>query len=253
MISPACASSDTPILALYNVPPGKYSVPKQLSLNAVVIWPETSQLDEARQNGLRAIVNIPPAHFPDRAAWKKRVIELKSHPALFAWAPYDEPDLNRKPIPEVAATYNLLKSIDPDHPVYQAIWNPMRYADYAPYCDILVVVPYVVTRLEPLKENDYFRIHYSIALAQKIMGTKPVYTVIQAFAGHPAWPRPPSPGELSSMVAVAHAAGAAGFAFYAYTSAEPFPLPSSKTRFQLVNDTPLMEAIRSSSKLLLRK
>ncbi|OGH56146.1 MAG: hypothetical protein A3G34_12615 [Candidatus Lindowbacteria bacterium RIFCSPLOWO2_12_FULL_62_27] len=243
---PVAVHSQTgPILALYNVPQGQYAFAKKLSLNTVVIWPERRQLDEAQAAGVRGIVNIAPLHFPDTAAWKKRVLELKSHPALYAWAIYDEPDLNRKPLSEVAAFYRLMKSLDPLHPVYQAVWNPLRYADYAPYCDILAVVPYVVTRKEPLTEMDLMRVHQSVLLAKNIVKTKPVFAVIQAFAGLPNWPRPPTPEELRAMVAMSLAAGSEGFAFYAYTSAEPWPTPTSTTRFQLAKDTPLMEAIRT--------
>ena len=216
----------------------------------MVVWSDKKELDEAAAQGLRAIVNIPPAHFPDTQSWQKRILELKSHPALYAWVVFDEPDLNRRPVTEVAKAYRTIKSLDPAHPVYQTIWNPLRYAEYAPYCDILAVLPYVVTKKEPLDDGDFFRIHQSVVLAKKIMKEKPVFTVIQSFAGHPNWPRPPTPKELSSMVAVAGAAGSDGFAFYAYPSAEPFPARTSTTRFFLFNDTPLMQAIRSSATLL---
>lgn len=249
---PVFSHAAEPVLALYNVPAGQYAFAKKLSLNSVVIWPERKQLDEAHASGLRAIVNIGPGHFPDSAAWKTRILELKSHPALFAWIPYDEPDLNRKSVAEVAGTYRHMKSLDPAHPVLQTVWSPLRYADYAPYCDIFAVVPYVVTKMAPLTESDFMRVHQSVVLAKQFVKKKPVYTVIQAFAGHPAWPRPPSPRELMTMVALARAAGSEGFAFYAYTSAEPYPTPASATRFWLFHDSPLMEAIRSASVLLLK-
>lgn len=238
--------ADTTIFAIYNIPAGQYSFAKKLSLNAVVIWPVKEQLNEAQRLGLRALVNIAPGHFPDTAAWQKKIREVKSHPAVFAWILYDEPDLNRKPVAEVAWAYRTMKSIDPVHPVYQTIWNPMRYAEYAPYCDILAVLPYVVTKKEPLTEDDFMRVHQFVSLGKRMMKNKPVYVVVQSFAGLPAWPRPPTPKELSTIVAVASAAGARGYAFYAYTSAEPYPSLESKTRFFLMNDTPLMESIRSS-------
>lgn len=219
-------------------------------MNTVVVWSDKKELDEAAARGLRAIVNIPPGHFPDTQAWQKRIRELKSHPALYAWVVFDEPDLNRRSVAEVAGAYRTIKSLDPAHPVYQTIWNPLRYAEYAPYCDILAVLPYVVTKKEPLDDGDFFRVHQLVSLAKKIMKDKPVFTVIQSFAGHPNWPRPPTPKELSSMVAIARAAGSDGFAFYAYTSAEPYPYPTSKTRFLLRDDTPLMQAVRSSAILL---
>lgn len=249
-MSSASSADSPPILALYNVPPGKYAFAKELALNSVVIWPEEKQLDEAHAAGLRAIVNIAPGSFPDSAAWQKRINQLKSHPAVFAWVLYDEPDLNRKPVAEVAAAYRTIKSLDPAHPVYQTIWNPLRYAEFAPYCDIFAVVPYVVTKKEPLKDEDYMMVHQLVGLAKKIVKRKPVFAVIQSFAGLPAWPRPPTPRELKAMVATASAAGADGFAFYAYTSNEPYPAPTSTTRFQLKNDTPLCAAVRASALLL---
>lgn len=243
MMGPTPAAT---IHALYNVPPGKYAFAKSLSLNSVIIWPETVHLNEAHALGLRAIVNIAPGNFSDTSLWKQRIRELKTHPALHAWAIYDEPDMNRKPIAEVAWAYRTLKSIDPVHPVYQTLWNPNRYADYAAYCDILAVVPYVVNKLQPLTEDDLRMVHQMVVYGKKLMAGKPVFAVIQSFGGHPAWPRAPTAKELLSMVSVASAAGADGFAFYAYTSAEPYPFPTSKTRFLLMNDTPLMEAIRTA-------
>lgn len=240
----------TPVLALYNVPPGQYGFAKKLSLNTVVIWADRERLDEAHKLGLQALVNVWPGNFPDSAAWRKRILELKSHPAIFAWCLYDEPDLNRKPIEEVAAAYRTIKSLDPAHPVYQTVWNPLRYADYAPYCDIFAVVPYIVTKKEPLNDMDYVRVHHSVAMAKKVMRGKPVYTVVQSFAGLPAWPRPPTPRELSTMLAVSKAAGSEGFAFYAYTSNEPYPTMESQTHYALMNDTPLMNAIRSAGAAL---
>lgn len=245
----ACiAGQTTPtVFALYNVPAGKYAVAKRLSLNTVVIWPEKKFLDEAESAGLRAIVNIPPGNFSDSGAWTRRVKELRRHPALFAWVLYDEPDLNRKPVPEVAMYYRLMKSIDKAHPVYQTIWNPRRYADYAPYCDILAVVPYVINRMDPLSETEYQTIQQMVMYGKQLMKGKPVYAVLQSFAGHPAWPRPPTPDELLNMFTVARGAGADGYAFYAYTSNEPYPTPTSTTKFQLTADTPLMNAIRKAA------
>lgn len=248
----ASAHAQTPILALYNVPPDQYAFVKKLNLNAVITGSETVQLDRAHALGLRAMVNMWPGHFTDSRAWQNRIRLLKSHPALSAWIIYDEPDLNRKSLAEVALSYRTLKSIDTVHPVYQTIWNPLRYAEFSPYCDILAVVPYVVTKKEPLNGDDMMRIHQSITLAKKVMKGKPVYTVIQSFAGHPTWPRTPTPSELLSMVAVAKAAGTDGYAFYAYASAERYPTPTSPTGFHLYEDTPLMNAVRSSASLLLR-
>ncbi len=244
---PVCAASvDGTVFALYNVPPGKYEFVRSLTLNSVIVWPDTEKLNEAGRLGLRAIVNIAPGNFPDTKAWMNRIRELKSHPAVFAWVMYDEPDINKKPVSEVAWAYRTMKSIDPDHPVYQTLWNPMRYADYAPYCDILAVCPYIVNKKDPLTDDDLSMIHQMVTMAKKSMAGKQVYAVIQSFAGLPAWPRPPTPRELLSMVSVAQAAGADGFAFYAYTSSEPYPTQSSKTRFLLMNDTPLMNAIRTA-------
>ncbi|MBI4178742.1 hypothetical protein HY522_04845 [bacterium] len=245
---PSTAFAADPLFALYNVPFGRYDFAKNLSMNAVVIWPEKDQLDAAHRLGLRALVNISPG--PDTDAWIQKISGLKSHPALFAWMIYDEPDVNRKPVEQVAWAYRTLKSVDPAHPVYQTLYNPYRYADYAPYCDIFAVVPYIVTKKTPLVADDYRRLHQFIALAKNIVKDKPVHVVLQSFAGLPAWPRPPTPNELMSMAAVASAAGAEGYAFYAYSSNEPWPLPDSSNRFFLMNDTPLMKAIQTSISLL---
>lgn len=242
----ARAADTTPILALYNIPVGRYAFAKKLGLNSVVIWPEKNQLDEARSLGLRAIVNVFPGNYPDTATWKNKIRKFKNHPAVFAWCLYDEPDMNKKPVSLVAWAYKTLKSMDTTHPVYQTLWNPNRYADYAPYCDIIAVVPYIVTKLDPLTQDDYARVYQFIAWAKRLAPGKPVYAVIQSFGGHPVWPRAPTAPEVLNMVSIAKSAGADGYAFYAYTSNEPYPFPNSFGKFQLTTETPLMEAIKKS-------
>jgi hypothetical protein len=79
---------------------------------------------------------------------------LKDHPALFMWDLIDEPDLRGIPVAEVKAAYDLIKSVDPNHPVQTNLCNPELFKNYAETSDTASYdrypYPYV-----PLSEIQY--------------------------------------------------------------------------------------------------
>lgn len=241
--------ADDLIFGIYNTPGGKFSEVAAMGLNTVVTNPYPELLDEAESCGLRAIVNIPPDPGMD-TRWVGRIKQFRRHPALYAWALFDEPDINRRSETEVAAAYAAIKKLDPDHPVYVTVYHPRAFRTYAPYCDIFAANPYVVTKKEPLTPEDIQMVNGIVRSARKAAGDKPVFAVIQSFAGHPWWPRPPTPVELTGMVSASLAGGAKGILFYAYRSSEPWPLPSdTDSGWQITSDTPLVETIRRLAKM----
>jgi Glycosyl hydrolases family 2, TIM barrel domain len=67
----------------------------------------------------------------------KKVVEaLKDHPALFMWTLIDEPEIRKIPVEEVKRAYDLVKSIDPNHPIQTNLCNPDLFNYYSGTSDI---------------------------------------------------------------------------------------------------------------------
>ena len=89
-------------------------------------------LDDCRENGLRAFIGF------DRGAHSKkglvqgnfdmvarRVGALADHPGLFCWYLFDEPEIIDQFIPpdQLIAFADLIRALDPYHPVVMTTWN----------------------------------------------------------------------------------------------------------------------------------
>lgn len=110
-------------------------------------------LDRAHRHGFKVIYNLVDMYLGDQA--KKRrdgkdpfevaasyIQKLNDHPALLAWYINDEFDLNW--MPEMEKMYQLIKELDPDHPVYQ-VHNQMGILEkYFDVTDVLGTDPYPV-------------------------------------------------------------------------------------------------------------
>lgn len=78
-------------------------------------------LDEAQKHGLQAFIGFNRARLQawDEEFVAERVGALGRHPALLAWYLFDEPDLGHQYVPpdQLRALYQLIKALDPLHPV----------------------------------------------------------------------------------------------------------------------------------------
>ena len=99
-----------------------------------------------------------------------RVPLFKDHPALLAWSGFDEPWGTLERFQE---SYNTVKLLDPDRPIYGTQNNISRYAETAEGLDILAPDSYPVPNT-PLRDVAYRTSAASMAVA----GMKPVWTIL---------------------------------------------------------------------------
>ena len=104
-------------------------------------------LDACRKAGLKAFIGF------DRGSWNRvvpsfgvcggnfghiarRVAALSDHPALFCWYLFDEPNIDYQYVSpsRLTACANLIRALDPDHPVVVSTYGEMM-RDYVPSYD----------------------------------------------------------------------------------------------------------------------
>jgi len=170
-------------------------------------------MDAAAEQGMQILLEL--SEFarqqpePDFQAIKATVERYRHHAALLAWYLVDEPDetsLN----PEAArAISQLIRELDPYHPVYLVNNRPHTYTAYSEASDVLAVDVYPIPRYPITRVRDYVRQAQWASL-----GRKPVWLVAQAFGGVEHWPRAPTAVELRNMVYQGLVQGAGGVFFY---------------------------------------
>jgi hypothetical protein len=85
---------------------------------------EKSYQDAAAKYGmyclpwLKELSALEPKH-PETEQQLRKVINLfKDHPGMGCWKGEDEPEWGKKPIEPMQKAYNLIKQLDPNHPVW---------------------------------------------------------------------------------------------------------------------------------------
>ncbi len=110
-------------------------------------------LDRADQYGFKVIYNLVDIYLGDEANNRsdgkdpfeiaaQYITDLKDHPALLAWYINDEFDLGW--MPELERMYQLIKELDPNHPVLQVSNTMGILEEYYPVTDVLATDPYPV-------------------------------------------------------------------------------------------------------------
>ncbi|MGI2298112.1 S-layer homology domain-containing protein [Paenibacillus sp. GXUN7292] len=110
-------------------------------------------LDRAHQYGFKVIYNLVDIYLGDEAnnrsdgqdpfeVAEQYITDLKDHPALLAWYINDEFDLSW--MPEFERMYQLIKELDPNHPVLQVSNTMGILEEYYPVTDVLATDPYPV-------------------------------------------------------------------------------------------------------------
>ncbi len=162
-------------------------------------------LDECAKGGVYVVTEfgVPPDQVIPR---------YKNHPAVLAWNPGDEPELNGLTPETMFTRYDQFKHLDPDHLVYTTCASPGEYGHYARGTEVLAPDPYPIPNAPVSMVYDYL----SRAVAQaKPYGT-PVWGVLQCFGGYSGWTRPPTAKELRAMTYLALLAGVKGIIYYTY-------------------------------------
>ncbi|MCC6443221.1 MAG: hypothetical protein IT210_07170 [Armatimonadetes bacterium] len=222
-------------IGLYDVPSEAFPLIRSWGFNTVMTGGggEAGQnaLDRAQENGLKAIhhpggaITTPEG----RAEIADAVRRLRGHPALLAWYPIDEPEINGITREAVEEAYRAIYREDGGHPVFQTLYYPSAYPIFTKGRDILSIDPYPVP-IRPL-----ISIARALMMARK--EAQPVWLIPQAFYGV-IWPRSPSPGELRCMVYTGLIHGAKGIIYYT------FGLPGEPGSWRLP-ETALWPAIRT--------
>lgn len=170
-------------------------------------------MDEAAVHGLK--VMFPLYYFMsisrDEDAIRQYTAEFKDHPALFAWMIIDEPSGNGVPVEEVAAAYEIVRAIDPVHPVYMVEGSRDEYASYGRAPDIFTVDVY------PLPSRPIASVGDGVREAiEAAPGGRPVWSILQTFAyPNTAWSYLPTITEVRNMAYQSVLAGAGGIGYYA--------------------------------------
>lgn len=128
---------------------------KDNGFNIVIVEGNKDRIEKIRKQGLHGIVAIGLSKktTQDSVQWKnylkgveKTVLQVKDNPAVFAWYPVDEPDGQDIPVVKIQEVIKLIKSLDPNRPIFTVFNTPEKWESYLPYFDIICVDPYLVKK-----------------------------------------------------------------------------------------------------------
>lgn len=134
---------------------------------------------------------------------------LKDHPALLAWYIADEPVGQGMPADSLKPAYDLIKELDPYHPISVVFMAPHMAGSYREVMDIAMTDPYPVPHGPILDAENYVK-----DLQDLFRYDKPVWLVPQAFGGNEWWTREPTAGEVRAMTYLGLVKGAAGIQYF---------------------------------------
>ena len=162
-------------------------------------------LDECAKLGVYIVTEFSAPMF-------ETVERYRDHPAVLAWNPGDEPELNGLSAEEFASRYDRLKQIDPNHLIYAVIANPQEYVNYALGTEVLAPDPYPIPNA-PVSVV-YHQLKQARLEAERV--NTMLWGVLQCFGTYGPWTRPPSAQELRAMTYLALLAGVKGIIYYTY-------------------------------------
>ncbi len=153
----------------------------------------------------------------------KEIEAFRDHPALLAWYIADEPTGNKIIPDSLIKIYNMVKELDPWHPVSIVFMAPfLSSRQYADALDIVMADPY------PVPDSPITMVGDAAGqLAAEFGGKKPVWIVPQAFGGGEWWGREPSLQELRSMTYQSIIKGARGIQYFVRQGLNLFPKSTS--------------------------
>ena len=124
---------------------------------------------------------------------KKEVITFRDHPALLSWYLNDEPLGQGRPVDLLVKAYNIIKSLDPYHPVSIVFLMPQRADEFRDAMDIAMTDPYPIPGPVDKVQTDVEQ------LDRHFRYEKSIWLVPQAFGGGEFWTREPTPKEIRAM------------------------------------------------------
>ncbi|MCW3787092.1 discoidin domain-containing protein [Plebeiibacterium sediminum] len=139
---------------------------------------------------------------------KKEVLEFKDHPALLSWYINDEPAGQGRPASLMEQTYNMIRELDPYHPISMVFMMPSKAVNYRKGMDIAMTDPYPIPK-SVTEVQGYVR-----DLNQTLRHDKSIWMVPQAFGGQEMWPREPTPKEIRTMTYLGLIEGIQGVQYF---------------------------------------
>ncbi len=143
------------------------------------------------------------------AALKQEVEAFRDHPALLTWYLCDEPDGQGIPPARLIESYNLIKNLDPYHPITMVFCVPPKAPDYVDAMDIMMADPYPIPNGPVTLVSEW-----ADSLNQAINHGMPLWIVPQAFGGGEWWAREPSAREERCMTYLALVHDATGIQYF---------------------------------------
>lgn len=144
---------------------------------------------------------------------------LKDHPALLGYYIADEPDGQGTDPAWIKDTYDLLKVLDPYHPVtlvLNCMENPVySIGDYVDFAEVIMADPYPIGLRNMVGCDTCEGSVTDVATRADtymadLNGLKPLWMIPQAFGGEQHWDRQPNARELRAMTYFAVIGGATG-------------------------------------------
>ena len=181
-------------------------------------------LARAQKHGLKVVYSIkdfyessrwfPKSHkMDDTELIRHYVTRLRNHPALIAW--YTNDELGPAWMPKLKAAYDLVRTLDPDHPCFQVLCRPPENRFYYGVTDVLGVDPYPIPRRPASMVGDWMD-----TATRAMRHRKPVWCVPQIFQWgvyhHNPDEREPTFDEKRAMIYLALIHRAQGLICYSY-------------------------------------
>jgi hypothetical protein len=160
---------------------------------------------------------------PATIAEKKRKIQqevrlLKDHPALLSWYVSDEPDGQFIAPEDLQEAVEMIRKMDPYHPISMVFVDPKPSLPYQHLLDIVMTDPYPIPGNAVVNAGEYLE-----KLKGDYQHKKNIWIVPQAFGGQEFWSREPTPAELRSMVYLGFMHGARASQAFIRHVGESFP------------------------------
>lgn len=128
---------------IFGVDPEDFELVAELGFNVVNSYNLKSltmdglqkYMDKAHKNGLKVLFSIGGNRVTNASEKNSRLVNemvttFKSHPALYGWYLFDEPNPKKGVTPErLKEVYQKIKELDPDHQVFVSNWLLKSYAD----------------------------------------------------------------------------------------------------------------------------
>jgi len=153
---------------------------------------------------------------------RKEIETFRDHPALLSWYISDEPVGQGMPVKNLKKAYDLIKEIDPYHPVAVVFMTPKKSRKFANAFDIAMADPYPIPSGNIL---DVGRTAYY--LSNEYFLEKSPWIVPQAFGGGEWWKREPTKKELRMITYHAIINKAVGIQYFVRHGMNSFPKSTS--------------------------